>query len=94
MSPEEERKRLALCEQLNTEGFSLLNALERQRKLVHALEQLEQAREALRLLEVAACPANCDKGSIPHQVTEDEWEAEQCQFCYEREQALNQQGED
>lgn len=27
---------------------------------------------------------NCDgRGNIPHQTSEDEWEAEQCQFCYE-----------
>lgn len=28
--------------------------------------------------------SQCDGyGNIPHQVSEDEWEAEQCQFCFE-----------
>ena len=46
-----------------------------------------QARiEALEsLLSVAKCPNNaCDgKGSIPRQVSENEWEAEHCQWCHE-----------
>ena len=35
--------------------------------------------------EVPDCVAtNCDgEGNIPHQISEDEWEAEQCQYCYE-----------
>ena len=45
----------------------------------------------------------CDsKGNIPHQVGEDDWEAEQCQYCFERlfkykdflKQALQQTRED
>jgi len=36
-------------------------------------------------LKVAACSnTRCIGGSIPHQVGDDEWEAEQCQFCYEK----------
>ena len=32
---------------------------------------------------VEDCP-NCNNdGCIPHQVGEDEWEAQQCEFCYE-----------
>lgn len=28
--------------------------------------------------------SSCDqRGSIPHQIADDEWEAEQCQFCFE-----------
>lgn len=28
------------------------------------------------------CP-NCDNsGSIPHRISDDEWEPEQCEFCY------------
>jgi len=28
--------------------------------------------------------SDCDQnGSIPHQVSDDEWEAQQCQFCFE-----------
>jgi len=44
----------------------------------------------IELLRAAICPANCDNGAIPHQVGEDEWGAEQCQFCHEREEAIAQ----
>lgn len=41
------------------------------------------------LLKMAECPdVNCCKGSIPHQVGEDSWEAQQCQWCCERDQAI------
>ena len=52
--------------------------------------QLQAENEQLkRLLKYAVCPdSNCCNGSIPHQVAEGEWEAEQCQWCYERDQAL------
>lgn len=41
------------------------------------------------LLKAAKCP-NCDgSGSIPRQVAEDDWEAEQCQWCAERERILS-----
>ena len=44
--------------------------------------------DPIKLLEVARCPnTDCIDGAIPHQVGEQEWEAEQCQWCYEREQA-------
>ena len=37
------------------------------------------------LLKIARCPnTSCLDGSIPHQISDDEWEAEQCQFCYEK----------
>lgn len=36
------------------------------------------------LLKVAKCPACDGSGSIQHQIGEDEWEAEQCQWCFER----------
>ncbi len=54
------------------------------------LSQYKRERdEARRLLEVSACPSNCDDGAIPHGPDPDgNWEAVQCQLCYEREQAL------
>lgn len=57
--------------------------------------QSVSTRELLiKLLEVATCP-NCDgSGSIPHQVSEDEWEAEQCQWCAERDEVLKATGEE
>lgn len=37
----------------------------------------------------AKCPnVKCCNGNIPHQIGEDEWEKEQCQWCYEKDQAL------
>jgi hypothetical protein len=37
------------------------------------------------LIAVARCPdENCVDGAIPVQVGEDEFEAQQCQWCYER----------
>lgn len=49
----------------------------------------ERVRELEGLLKVARCPdSDCTNGVIPHQVDEDEWEAQQCQWCYEREHAL------
>ncbi len=48
-------------------------------------DQITQLRH---VLKVAVCP-NCDgSGAIAHQVSEDEWEPEQCLWCVEREQAL------
>lgn len=42
------------------------------------------------LLNVAKCPdSNCVDGSIARQVAAGEWEQEQCQFCYERNDLLN-----
>lgn len=50
---------------------------------------ISAAPELFFLLEKAACPnARCVDGSIPHQVGDNEWEAEQCQWCDEREKAL------
>ena len=56
-------------------------------EVVNRRLQDEKARLRV-LLEHARCP-NCDgSGSIPQQVAEQEWEAEQCQWCYERFTAL------
>ena len=47
--------------------------------------------ELERLLAISKCPdENCKDGVIPHQIAEDDWESQQCQFCYEREQALQE----
>jgi len=43
-----------------------------------------------RLLRLAACPACDGSGSIPHQIYDDQWEAEQCQWCSERDALLAQ----
>ena len=44
-----------------------------------------------RLLKLAKCPVSvCHNGAIPYQVDDDEWEAEQCQFCYEKDLALKE----
>lgn len=48
-------------------------------------EMSERIEELEKLLKVAACPANCDGGTIPHGPNPDGvWEAQQCQFCDER----------
>lgn len=46
--------------------------------------------EAETLLRIARCPhERCDgKGNIPVE-TADGWEAEQCQWCYEREKLID-----
>ena len=36
------------------------------------------------LLAVAVCPACDGSGGIPHQISDDEWEQQQCQWCFER----------
>jgi len=58
----------------------------------HLVEHIEQVHA---LLRVAQCPSNCDDGAIPHGPNPDgEWEAEQCQFCYERTELLGDEDED
>ena len=38
----------------------------------------------LKLLKMANCPdSSCNNGIIPHQIGEDEFEAQQCQWCFE-----------
>jgi len=52
-------------------------------------DALDEIGLAQRLLEVARCPDDdCTDGVIPHQVGDNEWEAQQCQWCYEREHFL------
>ncbi len=50
-------------------------------KAIRALEA--QVKEYSALLAVAKCPACDGAGSIPHQIGDNEWEAEQCQWCFE-----------
>jgi predicted TIM-barrel fold metal-dependent hydrolase len=54
------------------------------------IEQLRAENEAMKgLLRIARCPnVNCCDGIIAQQIGEDDWEPEQCQWCYERAQAL------
>jgi hypothetical protein len=44
---------------------------------------LKQAQEKAREKLPCINPSCDGHGNIPHQVSENEWEAEQCQFCYE-----------
>ncbi len=62
----------------------------KQREIEQEYAKLEQDNARLRgLLGAARCP-NCDgSGAIPHGPTPDgDWEAEQCQWCYEKQEAL------
>ena len=57
-------------------------------------ELIEELDLAVGLLEVARCPnENCMEGTIPHQVDENEWEPEQCQWCHERDQLIKKKTE-
>ena|SRR3990167_10000651 len=40
------------------------------------------------LLEAAICPECDGSGGIPYQVSETDWEQQQCQWCFERTMAL------
>jgi len=73
--------------------------LENVRKLnIHQMadlrEQLEQAErqrdELVKLLKLAKCPDEyCKNGTVcDGQISEDEWQYHQCQWCFERNQAL------
>ena len=62
-----------------------------------AEHELVEARcaltEACKLLELARCPnTGCLDGGIPVQIAEDEWEQEQCQWCYEKSQLVAEHG--
>ena len=49
-----------------------------------------KAERLIGLLSVAKCP-NCDgSGSVPVEGGDGGWEAEQCQWCFEREAALKE----
>lgn len=68
-----------------------LNALIRRLKEKQTLAN-DRIKELEQLLKHAKCPdARCTNGSIPQQVAPYEWEAQQCQWCFERKQALNPQ---
>jgi hypothetical protein len=48
-------------------------------------ELRSELRSTRPLLALARCPnPGCLDGSIAHQVGHNEWEQEQCQWCYER----------
>lgn len=49
-------------------------------------------RQAGQLLRVARCPdTDCHKGAIPHGPDPDgNWEAQQCQWCYERDTTIKE----
>lgn len=48
-------------------------------------QSVEDLVQELRTLHCFRCiDSNCDgRGNIPHQVGENEWEAQQCQYCAE-----------
>ena len=50
----------------------------------HADALQSRLSAAYALLSIAACPACGGSGAIPHQISDDEYEAEQCQWCFER----------
>lgn len=61
-------------------------------RLAKTIVPEEGALLAMRgLLETARCPnTTCQDGVIAHQVGEQEWEPEQCQWCDERQAMLAQ----
>jgi hypothetical protein len=49
------------------------------------LNTIEEWKQLRALIAIAKCPnESCIDGSIPVQVSDDDWEAQQCQWCYER----------
>lgn len=49
--------------------------------------------KACKLLELARCPdTDCMDGAIPHQIGENEWEAQQCQWCCEKGALVEEHG--
>ena len=72
------RSEYSRLKKLSTLGVKVNN------ELTAKLQQADKDKaELIALISVARCPACDGSGSIPHQVQEDEWEAEQCQWCYE-----------
>jgi hypothetical protein len=49
--------------------------------------------EGIKLLKVAKCPdPDCDNhGTIAMRISDDEWEPQQCQWCFERNALINKQ---
>jgi len=75
-----------LADRLSEESGFTTN---RQRARKAMAEAAAQLRAMETLLRAAFCPSDCDGGSIPHGPDPDgQWEAEQCQWCYERGQLL------
>lgn len=50
--------------------------------------EANQIATMIGLLRVAKCPACDGSGGIPHQIHEDQWALEQCQWCDERSQLV------
>ena len=57
-------------------------------------EANRRGEELEALLKVAKCPNDgCDNnGTIAHQVAYNEWEPEQCEWCYEKATATSKRG--
>lgn len=53
----------------------------------------EEGERLKKLLSVAKCPECDGSGSILQQVGDDEWEQQQCQWCYEKNQLTNKDNE-
>ncbi|MBU0538886.1 MAG: hypothetical protein KKF24_13395 [Gammaproteobacteria bacterium] len=59
-------------------------------KIGTKLYTADHAGELAKLLAISVCPnTDCIDGAIPHQISDNEWDAEQCQWCDEKTKALN-----
>ena len=77
------------CDWLEGERGAAVNIIVKRQQTIIDLKQ--QIKELKLMIEIAKCPnIGCADGSIAHGSNETGWEQEQCQFCYERNQALNQ----
>lgn len=72
--------------------YTLSDVIEKYKSLEQKLEVAEGKVEVSKgLLFAARCPnSSCMDGTITHQINENEWEPEQCQWCYERKGLLSQ----
>jgi len=77
------------CDHWETSFETSQDELKKEENKVKSQSQL--LKEARGLLEISKCPnSECDgNGAIPKQINEDEWLADQCQWCHEREQTLD-----
>ena len=55
------------------------------------LLDIDNVRLSLQLLKLAKCPnSNCDNnGTISYQISDDEWEPQQCQWCDDKRKLLS-----
>lgn len=72
--------------EVNTYAEDRIKDFIRQEIYLALKKRNEEYKLALKLLSIARCPdTSCDQnGTIANQISEDEWEAQQCQWCDER----------